>query len=199
MGEVLPMPNPLNKISCRFVERKWMRSAKAWRCFVELPAHTDLAIRLTALIEDQVTIHIDGDVSCTMEPAFVVDVPSKGKKFFLVFETVYEHQAKIGTYLTALTDSMVTVRVAPFVAEPGKPQNKEPLSPKELQGLHLQFFHNETFWAYLEHITGGLVINNENAKQTFKKYLGVESCKDIERSRFLELVRDFNAWIRARK
>ena len=38
-----------NDIPVLFLERKWMRAAHAWRCFIEIPSDGDLPAILTAL------------------------------------------------------------------------------------------------------------------------------------------------------
>ena len=203
MGEVLPISNPLENISCRFVERRWMKSAKAWRCFIDIPSTDDLPSMLTGLIEDKVCIKIEGCASVDIAPAFVVDVPSKGKKFQLVIETVYEKQATFGPYLTALTDSQVKVTISRYIEEtaPPKPYNSSPLQPHEIQGLHVGFFRNERFWDYLEQQspTPIRVCSPEEAKAEFKKICRIESIKDLRREDFTAFVQGFNVWIREQR
>jgi len=206
MGDVLPIAkqqNPLSEIRCRFIERKWMRAARAWRCSISLPENPMLPSMLTGLIDQKVRVEIKGEVDVTISPALVVDVPSKGKRFSLLIETCYEQQNAIGPYLTALTDTMVTITIGKHAEQhQPKPQaeqrdNNDPLRPDEIKGLHVGFFRNERFWAYLEATTTAASICSEaEAKAAFKSHMGVDSCKDIPRAKFAALVASFNLWLR---
>lgn len=202
MSEVLPITNPLKKMQAHFVERKWMRAAKAWRCFLSLPEHPAvLPSMLTALIDSKVCAEIHGGVDVTISPAFIVDVPSKGRKFSLVLETCFEYQTNLGPYLTALTDSPVTLTIAKFV-EPVVARNADfnTLTADELRGLHLGFFRNPRFWDYLAVITKREepIQDEHAAKAAFKAFLQVGSCKDINRTSFTDFIAAFNAWIKER-
>jgi hypothetical protein len=202
MGEVLPITKPLASIRARFIERKWMRAAKAWRCFLTLPEDPMLPSMLTGLIDTKVDITLRGDVNLEIAPAFIVDVPSKGKRFSLVIETCYEQQASLGPLLTALTDTPVTISVEPHTPRQAPQKiNADPLTPQELRGLHVGFFRNERFWEYLEaqRCAAGFATNicsEDEAKLAFKSHMGVDSCKDVTRSEFTALVASFNHWVR---
>lgn len=193
MADVLPISNPLAKIRCRFLERRWMRAAKAWRCFIALPQDPMLPAILTSLIEDKVKIEISGDYAVTMAPVFVVDVPSKGKGFQLVLETCYENQAGHGPHLTALTHSEILLTISPFT-EPEKPRalTIDPIDATTIRGLHIGFFQNERFWEFL----GGNVNSPESAKSAFKALMNVTSCKDVSKNAFAEMLQKFNLWIK---
>jgi hypothetical protein len=203
MGELLHMPTkgPLEQIACRFVDRKWMRAAKSWRCTIALPDSAVLPSMLTGLIEDKVEVQLRGDVDVTIAPVFIVDVPSKGKRFFLVFETCYEHQAPVGPMLTALTDTPITMTILKFTEPAAIPKvNTDPLTDAEIRGLHVGFFRNERFREFLEEQQAGTdpIDTPETAKVAFKQLLGVKSCKDLTRERFLPFVAKFNAWCKDR-
>jgi hypothetical protein len=192
--EALPISNPLANISCLFTERKWMRAAKAWRCSFLLPVSSLLAATLTSLIEDKVHLEIKGLINMQIAPVFVVDVPSKGKRFSLVLETCYEHQATYGPKLTALTDTDVIITLSKYTEEATPPpkQNHDPLTAREIQGLHVGFFRSETFWEYLELLGADRICSQAEAKEAFKKHMGVDSCSDIPRADFTAFIAGFN-------
>lgn len=200
MADVLPISNPLEKIRCRFIERRWMRAAKAWRCFIALPADPMLPAILTSLIEDKVKIEISGDYAVSMAPVFVVDVPSKNKGFLLVLETCYENQAGHGPHLTALTNTDILLTISPFT-EPEKPQSltTDPINTSTIRGLHIEFFHNERFWVFLT-LNGTIPATSpETAKVAFKALFKVESCKQVSTREFNDFLQRFNAWLKEGK
>src|ERR1035437_6721340 len=106
-----------NDIPVLFLERKWMRSAHAWRCFVEIPSDGNLPATITALIDRKVVIILKHpDMEITISPAYIVDVPSTKKQFHLVFETCQEDQNHLGPKLTTLTRQHATLSIQPFEA-----------------------------------------------------------------------------------
>jgi hypothetical protein len=199
MDQVFPISKDL-VIPSRFVERKWMRSQKAWRCLVEIPTENELPSQLTGLIDSQIEIEIQGEINITIAPAFVVDVPHKGKKFFLSFETCFEHQASIGPMITALPDTNIIMTLRPYNADPApeKKPNDCPLTPQEIKGLHVGFFRNERFWEFLSsYLPPSQSIGCETTcKEKFKQHINVASCKDINREEFTALVDRFNQWLK---
>lgn len=189
----------LSKIDVLFIDRKWMKAGKSWRCFMELPDTENLPEVLTALIESQVKIEIKGPVSVVIEPAFIVDVPSKGKKFQLVIETIYEQQKTVGPRLTALTGEKAVLSIIPLEAKPDIPPSNTPtekrISEKALRGLHTNFFGNKKFQTFIEKETGESIMDNATCKTAFKMLLQVESCKDILQEEFDRFLKQFNSWL----
>lgn len=190
-----------NNIAAHFVERKWMRAAKAWRCVIEIPNTGNVPEVLTALLERQVRAEIAGaDISVTIDPAYIVDVPSRKKQFQVVLETCYEHQANLGPRLTAMTDTPVTLSILPLDKTPQQPEQPQSLTHKmlderTLKGLHISFFQNPKFWEWLTTQTKNTIGNPQQCKAVFKAWLQVESCKDIREDYFKIVVRNFNAWL----
>jgi len=199
LSEPLPITN---SIQSRFVERKWMRSAKAWRCFLDIPSDGQIPEVLTALLETQVCADIVGDgITVKIDPAYIVDVPSKKKQFQVVLETVYENQSTLGPRLTALTDQAVTLSILPRRQQATNTPTPEPentLNKDVLRGLHITFFQNPKFWEWLSTQTGETIGNPLDCKEIFKAWLQVSSCKDIETVTFREVVARFNDWLNGR-
>lgn len=190
----------LSEIASRLDNRQWMRSAKAWRCFLHLPDHPTLPSVLTSLIDTQVVATIScGDIAITIDPAFVVDVPSKGRRFQLVLETVYEKQASIGPKLTALVAGNVTISIKPtHTQSTPKPTITAPsgdIRPHALKGLHVTFFNNLQFHRYLEQRSAIAINTTEQCKQVFKQIMGIESCKQLSQSQFDDTLHSFRDWL----
>jgi hypothetical protein len=188
-----------NNIPCIFIERKWMRAAKAWRCAIELPDDSVLAAALTSLIEHKVIVHlITKEVMIIIDPAFIVDVPSKGKRFRLVIETVFEQQAAHGPRLTAMTGQPVSVTILPEgqqAAPVEKNGQRGTIDAKALKGLHVAFFKNQKFSAFLSKKTGAHIEGNQECKDAFKKLMRVESCIEINQEDFDAVLKEFNDWL----
>jgi len=182
-----------------------MRSQKAWRCLVEIPTEKELPSQLTGLIDSKVEIEIQGEINITISPAFIVDVPHKGKKFFLSFETCFEQQASIGPMITALPDTSITMTIRSYsdVPVPEKRQNSSPLTSHEIKGLHVGWFRNERFWDFLREIifwpAARSIDSPETCKACFKEHFNVASCTDINREEFTALVDRFNEWIKLKR
>lgn len=193
-------------IQTSLVERKWMRAAKAWRCFFALPCDPILAASLTALIEQQVCVKIaHTSRTLTIDPAFIVDVPNKGKKFHLVIETVYESQNGNAPYLTEIIGQSVSLSILPLGTDPAPAPPPEPeklqgvIGTKELTGLHHAFFKNRLFWEFLQEKTGVGIHDEHTCKQAYKDAMGVESCRFILTGAYAEILSTFNAWLKARR
>ena len=187
-----------NDIPITFLERKWMRAAHAWRCFLEIPSEGDLPAVLTAFIDSKVTVilkHTDTEI--TISPAYIVDVPSTKKAFQLIFETCQEDQNHLGPKLTMLTRQPAILTIIPYQQEEKTPPPKleDRIDARTLQGLHVAFFNNPKFHKFLSFKTGGLV-QQINCKQAFKKYMDVESCKDISATIFHAMLTEFNEWLK---
>ena len=197
----------LTHIECRFLERRRMRAARAWRCFLELPDNPMLAVGLTALIERQMAVRIAGcpqaagEVEVEIDPAYIVDVPSKGKRFQIVIETVHELQSNIGPTLTALTGCPVTLSISQAGTTPDEPVSQRgTISDRTLQGLHIAFFKNDRFADFLRFKTGRVFSNGgpngwRMVKIVFKEHMGVESCRGLNQEDFDALLQEFNDWL----
>jgi hypothetical protein len=187
----------LSAITITVANRQWMRAAKAWRIFLDIPDDPILPSALTALIDRQVKITLTThDITIIINPAYVVDVPSKGRKFQLVVETVYEHQTDIGPKLTAMIGYHGQLAIVPVGAPQQAPETpRGDISEQTLRGLHVAFFKNPRFYRYLSHLTGATIGTPQQCKDTFKKHMGVESCKHLQQAQFDTVLRDFNAWI----
>ena len=189
-----------NNISCIFIERKWMRAAKAWRCTIELPDDSVLAAAITSLIDRKVIVDfVTKDATLTIDPAFIVDVPSKGKRFYLVVETVFEHQASHGPVLTAMTGQPVNVNIRPEGQQTPVEVKRGTIDAKTLKGLHVAFFKNQRFSAFLSEKTGAYIKCDQECKDAFKKLMGVESCTEINQEDFDTILREFNDWLNGAK
>lgn len=190
----------LDHIPCIFVDRKWMRAAKAWRCTIELPDRPQLAACLTALIESKQSITITTDDNkIIIDPVYIVDVPSKGKKFQLVVETCYENQAGNGPILTEMTGCKAMVTIAPPDTEQKpvfeKPEQRGTISEQAIKGLHSAFFKNPRFWQFLQDRTGETSHTEADCKHVFKRLMQVESVKHINQEDFDKLLGEFNSWL----
>lgn len=189
-----------NNISCIFIERKWMRAAKAWRCTIELPDDSVLAAAITSLIDRKVIVDfVTKDATLTIDPAFIVDVPSKGKRFYLVVETVFEHQASHGPVLTAMTGQPVNVNIRPEGQQAPVEVKRGTIDAKTLKGLHVAFFKNQRFSAFLSEKTGAYIKCDQECKDAFKKLMGVKSCTEIDQEDFDSILREFNDWLNGAK
>lgn len=192
----------LNRIEVTITERKWMRSAKAFRCYLELPDNDVLASGLTALIDKQVDATIFGPdkLHAVMKPALVVDVPSKRNRFWIVLETVFEHQNAVGVSLTALTGKQAVLSIS--APESEKPQPAEPktgtINADALRGLHTTFFQNKHFQQYISQRVGVPVDDHIVCKEAYKAMQMVESCKDIMQEDYKSVLDDFNQWLKQR-
>ncbi len=196
LSDTLPITN---KIAAKFVERKWMRSAKAWRCFLEIPNEQNIPEVLTALIDHHVRATIAGDgIIVEISPAFIVDVPSRKKQFQVVIETVYEQQASLGPRLTALTDTAVTLTILPMEKQKTQPTPKperDTIDERTIKGLHVSFFQNPKFQEWLSIQTAKTIGNPDDCKKTLKAWLQVSSCKEIRRDYFQVVLTKFNSWL----
>lgn len=196
LSDMLPITN---NIAARFVERKWMRSAKAWRCFIDIPNERNIPEVLTALLEHHVKVTIHGEgITVDIAPAFIVDVPSKKKQFQVVLETVYEQQANLGPRLTALTDTAVILDIIPMEKQKTPPTPKperDTIDERTIKGLHVSFFQNPKFREWLSIQTAKTIGNSDDCKKEFKTWIQVASCKDIRRDHFQVVLSKFNSWL----
>lgn len=188
-------------IQSHLVERKWMRAARAWRCYLSLPVDPVLPSSLTALIDRQVNATIGNEeFHEILNPMYVVDVPCKGKGFQLVLETVSEQQASHGAKLTAMVgcDVIVTLTPATVAAqEAAPPPSTDRIGVKELNGLHFAFFKNIMFWRFIEQTYDRCapIKTDSDCKKMFKEYMGVSSCKEIGQADNAAMIKAFNNWL----
>lgn len=192
------------QIQATLTTRQWMRAAKAWRCHLELPADKILAAQLTAYIDSKMHVTLVGPDGSEVDinPAFVVDVPKKGKRFFLVIETCWEGQAKIGPYLTNIDGESITVKIAaehqPTDVEPVPQAQRGDINSAILGGLHAKWFRNEKFWRFLTHRTRINIPDEATCKVVFKHYMKVNSCTELTQAAFDAMLQDFNAHVSQR-
>jgi hypothetical protein len=194
-----------DSIPVTMIDRKWMRAAHAWRIFLLLPS-ADLAASLSGMIDSQCSIHLKGEsASLLIDPAYIVDVPSKGNKFLLVVETCYETQKDLGPDITALHQQSVGLQIGKPGAEPvsGKKPTLAPMSDEKkllLMGLH-RLFTLPKFGEFVRQLCEkkGLpvrVSDDKARKVAFKKLAGIESCKDLTEGAINSWRTAFNEWLK---
>ena len=189
----------LKNIPVKFIERKWMRSLKSWRCTVELPQEEKYEIlspALSGMIDGQFKIDIAGEFSININPMSIIDVPVKGKKAQLVLETVYEHQNIVGPKLTCLVDQDIMLTISPtgIVAPEKKTIISGDITEKSLRGLHV-FFQNKKFQEFIDKLTGRKVSDKDTCKSIFKEHMKVESCKELDEQDTVSIINGFNDWL----
>ena len=189
----------LNKIPVKFINRQRMKMHGVWRCTVGLPSldkYENLAPVLSGMIDRFVNVTIEGSVKVKIHPAQIIDVPSKGKKFFLVIEA-NAAQDSIGPYITALTGEDVCLSIIPCDHHPGKPEKEiapGDVSAESLKGLHI-FFQNPKFQEFVDKLTGKTVKDKDTCKAMFKEYMEVDSCRELSDSSVSGFIKEFNAWL----
>lgn len=192
----------LNEIPTTVSNRQWMRAAKAWRIFLDIPDSTTLPSVLTAYIDTKLKVQLQSDDGFTVliDPAFVVDVPSKGRRFQLVVETCLEKQAEIGPKLTAMVGYPAVLTITPL-NHPNQDKAILPTTPTgdisqhALKGLHVTFFTSRNFQLYLQKLTGCTINDPITCKSEFKKYLNIESCKAITQRQFDQILSNYRSWL----
>ena len=190
-------------ITAILTTRQWMRAAKAWRCHLGLPADKILASQLTAYIESKMHITLEGadGGEVDINPAFIVDVAAKGKKFYLVIETVYEKQACIGPYLTNMSGESIIVKISAenqSTKEPTTKPTRGDINPTLLASLHVKWFKNELFWRYLTNQTYINIADEATCKLVFRNFMKVDSCIELTQAAFDAMHQDFNAYVSQR-
>lgn len=176
-------------------DRRWMRSAKAWRSFFKLPKDLVLVASLTALVDRKVNADISDDegVDIVIAPAYIVDVKTqktRDSQFELILETVYEHQNHIGTQLTAIVDSDVFVRIYPV--SQSITDNKY-ISSTSIKDLHAIFFREQAFKDFLGQY-GVTPISHQETKDAFKQVLNVRSCKQITQDKLNDIMAEYRRY-----
>lgn len=190
-------------LKAKLTTRQWMKAAKAWRCYFDLPTDSLIAAKLTHMIEQKVNIEMTtlDKLQVDIKPAFIVDVPNKGKKFSLVIETVTPQQIATGPYITEMIGEIINVTITPTHDEAptiNTPPNSD-ITERTLKGLHSVFFKNSKFWSFISSKSDGLPIQDEQScKEMFKKYMRVESCKDLTQAAVDQLREEFNGYVNQR-
>jgi hypothetical protein len=191
-------------IEATLINRQRMKAARAWRCFLELPDDRILASQLTAYIESQMHVTLVGADGSQVDinPAFIVDVVSKGKRFHLVIETVYEKQSWIGPYLTNMHGDKITVKIAAehqsTDGEPTPQAKRGDIAPHLLASLHSKWFKNEMFWRYLTNQTHINIADEATCKLVFRSFMKVDTCTELTQAGFDAMLQDFNAYVSQR-
>ncbi|MCK5607559.1 hypothetical protein KAR91_37090 [Candidatus Pacearchaeota archaeon] len=146
------------------------------------------------MLERFFNVTIEGSVMVKIFPAQIIDVPSKGKKFFLVVEA-NAAQSGIGPYLTSLTGEDVKLTISPC-DQPRKAKEVVPgdVSKESLQGLHV-LFSNPKFQKFIDQLTGRSVTSKEECKAYLKEYMDVDSCKEFSETTVSGMMKGFNEWI----
>ena len=195
------MPSsPLQNIAVTVHERKRMKLAHCWRVVLSLPEDNEnLAPLLSGMIGTQVRAELLGEVDVVIDPAEIVDVPQKGRRFYLELENVSERQNGIGPGLTVLVGNGCKLNLLPPGEEtpPIEETIRGDVQEKTLRGLHMAFFQNRQFWDFIRNGTGGFVEidSPESCKAAFKQMAGVTSCKELSEGYVRNVIRDFNQYI----
>jgi len=183
-------------------DRKWMKSAKAYRMHFELDS-LETAVAMTGKIEKNIQMRLAHSqypqIQAVIDPCHIVDVPHKAKKFTLVCETCSECQNFIGELLTPViwdTFNLTTSEIGDQPAE-HKP-SRGTISEQALKGLHSAFFQNRMFWHYIESKTSISIETPAECKTAYKDMLGVSSCKDIDHNDYTAVRLGFNEWLSKR-
>lgn len=189
----------MSAIEVTIIDRKWMRAAHAWRVFLELPDSPDLAASLSGMIDTQCSIALKNETTKVLiNPAYIVDVPSKGKRFLLVVETVYEHQNTLGPQITQLYGQTAQLKIGKATTSllpPEEPLNEE--KRKLLKGLHI-LFQNPRFQEFCHEKYIGTWPEDEDhkaCKTAFKEMLNVKSCKELSEETINSWRNNFNEWL----
>lgn len=199
--------SPLKEIPVTVHERKMMKSARCWRVTLALPENNEvLAPVLSGMIGTQVRAELRGTADVDIDPAAIVDVPQKGRRFFLEIENVYERQNGIGPALTVLAGQSCLLTLLPVGEEtPAAPETvRGDVTEKTLRGLHMAFFPNALFWQFIQQRANAVrqwseewvsIASAEACKTEFKRLAGVSSCRDLSEAYVRNAIRDFNKFI----
>lgn len=191
----------LTEIKVVVNSRQRMKAAKAWRVFLQLPQDPILPAALTALIEKHVNIRLTSydNVVVDIAPAYIVDVPNKGRKFQLVAETINELQDTIAPKLTTMVGETVTLAITPIDQPIAPPQTETPpagdIDEKSLRGLHAVFFKSNKFQDFLQGKTGQYIDSDKSCKDVFKAFMGVESCTQLQQAAYDSMLAEFNQYV----
>lgn len=192
------MSHILEQIQVTITDAQWMRSAHAWRVLCELPGDVALAPAMARLIDTQVDMLLQGELTVVIYPAHVVNVKHSKGKFTAIFETCYEKQNEVGPLLIGLigTTAYMTVTKA------GSPK-LQPASKDQLKGLHV-LFQNPRFQQFVQaqailNKRNDNVVDAKTAKIAFKDMAGVNSCRDLPKESYKEWIASFNSWLNGGK
>jgi hypothetical protein len=161
-----------------------------------------LAAALSGMIDSQCSINLSNGITpLLIDPAYIVDVPTKGKKFLLVIETCYENQKDLGPAITALYGQSVDLQIGKPGAVPDPPPKIESSEEKKtlLMGLHrlfsVQRFQDFVFSHCLKKGIAVSITDEKTCKAAFKKLIQVESCRDLSEEAINSWRTAFNEWI----
>lgn len=192
---VFDMSHILEQVQVTITDAQWMRSAHSWRVLCELPTgDIALAPAMARLIDTQVDMFLQGQLSVVIYPAHIVNVKHSKGKFTAIFETCYEKQNEVGPLLIGLigTTAFMTVTKA------GSPK-LQPASKDQLKGLHV-LFQNPRFQQFVQaqatsrKLTDN-VVDARSAKVAFKAMAGIDSCRELPEATHKEWVNSFNGWL----
>lgn len=182
------------------IDLKWMKAAKSWRMFLELPSAVE-AVQLTPQIETNVSVtlqHASLPEPPTLNPCHIENVIHKNRKYVLSCETCSESQKFIGTLMMAMIGMTLDITVTDPTAAPEPSQKAGTISDQAKKGLHTTFFQNKHFHEYISSITGTSIITPADCKSAYKAMLNVGSCKDINQSDYTAALKGFNDWLSKR-
>jgi len=197
----------INNIPCTLIDRKQLKTARAWRCCLELPPTEMLASVLTGMIIP--TAHysvefVSDKIEITIDPMVITDVRKQRKKFILELDTVYEHQFGVGVHLTELDEVPVSITIRPTGADTIKPvfpvddditpPMGDTISKQTIKDLHTNYFKSQQFQEYICARTGAYIKNETDCKKVFKDMMGVTSCTGLGQHDFNAMVADRNRW-----
>jgi hypothetical protein len=155
------------------------------------------------MIDSQCSVNLSNDIaSVLIDPAYIVDVPTKGKKFLLVIETCYENQKDLGPAITALYGQSIMLQIGKPGAAPKIPPAKTESSEEKktlLMGLH-RLFLVQKFQAFIfsKCLKADIAVNitdEKTCKAAFKQLVQVGSCRDLSEDAINSWRNAFNEWI----
>lgn len=210
---------PLSNIAVTLDDRKWMKAAKAWRLFFRLPVGNSLEpALLSGMIDQQCRAEFSyGTTLVVIDPAHIIDVPTKSGAFQVVLENCYEHQNNIAYSVTDLVGKECQLSILPRSSEPQPAVCNQPIEPqyqqqdptveefeKAIKGLHILFGKNNI----QEFVINEYNRRNPNCKITtitpaackaaFKDMAGVESCNGLTMEFIRNWHKELSAWLNRR-
>lgn len=183
------------------IDLKWMKAAKAWRMFFELPSAVE-AVQMTPHIETNVSVKLQHDSlpeTPVLNPCHIENVIHKNRKYVLSCETCSESQKFIGTLMMAMIGMTFQITVSnPTETKADATPKVGTISEQAKKGLHTTFFQNRHFQEYISSITGKTVETPTDCKSVYKAMLQVTSCREIEQSDYKAVLDGFNSWLARR-
>ncbi len=200
--------DPIANIDCILLERRWMVRTKSIRVFLRLNVEdpTTLAAILTNMIEWRVRADIrpitENVSPVFLDPCFICNVEMKGKNWVVSIETLMETQKALAPGLTLLVDQAVSLTIREVSQgdedEPEEPEqppeNDDWISASQIKSLHVAIFPNPDFSRWLTYRMEEPVRGQDEAKEAFKRYLDVETTKNITQRQLSKVMADFSKW-----